>query len=87
MIPPVKREERDPEEAPYLFCEQCEQMLERALIQLCPYCRKRFCPACSVRSGQQSFCGKACAKNWFFADEEEESEDAVERGELDEGDL
>jgi uncharacterized CHY-type Zn-finger protein len=83
----MKRQEREPDDSPYLFCERCEQMLERAQVQECPYCEKRFCSACAVRSGQQSFCGRACAKNWFFADEEEESEEAVDRGELDEGDV
>jgi hypothetical protein len=83
----VKRQERDSDDSPYLFCEQCEQMFERLTIQECPYCEKRFCRSCAVRSGQLSFCGKACAKNWFFADEEEETENAVERGELDKGDV
>jgi hypothetical protein len=83
----VRRQEREADDSPYLFCERCEQMLERVQIQECPYCEKRFCTSCAVRSGQQSFCGKACAKNWFFADEEEESEGAADRGELDEGDF
>ncbi|HQQ79741.1 MAG TPA: hypothetical protein PLB01_20560 [Thermoanaerobaculia bacterium] len=82
-----RKETEEDANSPYLFCEQCEQMYERLLIQECPYCEKRFCRACAVRSGQQQFCGKACAKNWFFSDEEEESEDAVERGELDKGDV
>lgn len=82
-----RKETEEDAKSPYLFCEKCEQMYERALIAECPYCEKRFCRSCAVRSGQQIFCGKACAKNWFFADEEEESEDAVERGELDRGDV
>ena len=84
----MRRKETDEDaKSPYLFCEKCEQMYERALIAECPYCEKRFCRTCAVRSGQQQFCGKACAKNWFFADEEEESEEAVERGELEKGDV
>jgi hypothetical protein len=84
----VRRKETEEDaKSPYLFCEKCEQMYERALIAECPYCEKRFCRTCAVRSGQQIFCGKACAKNWFFSDEEEESEDAVERVELDKGDV
>ncbi len=83
----MRRKEHDEDEnSPYLFCEQCEQMYERALIAECSYCEKRYCRSCAVRSGSQSFCGKACAKAWFFADDEEESDEAVERGELDKGD-
>ena len=82
-----RRETEEEAKSPYVFCEKCEQMYERALIAECPYCEKKFCRTCAVRSGQQIFCGKACAKNWFFADEEEESEEAVERGELDKGDV
>ncbi len=83
----MRRKEVDEDEnSPYLFCEQCEQMYERALIAVCPYCEKRFCRSCAVRSGSQSFCGRVCAKNWFFADDEDESDEAVDRGELDRGD-
>ncbi|HTS01099.1 MAG TPA: hypothetical protein VMN04_01120 [Thermoanaerobaculia bacterium] len=83
----MKRSEADEDEhSPYLFCSQCEQMYERILIQECPYCEKKFCRSCAVRSGSQSFCGKACAKNWFFADADEEGEDADARRETDKGD-
>ncbi len=70
----MRRKEREEDESsPYLFCESCAQMYERVLIQECPYCEKHFCRSCAVRSGQLSFCGKACAKNWFFADADEEA--------------
>jgi hypothetical protein len=81
----VKRREDEDEQAPYVFCERCEQMFERSQIRECPYCEKRFCPSCAVRSGSQAFCGKACAKNWFFSDSEEESAEAEERGEIEKG--
>jgi hypothetical protein len=76
----VRWREREEDESPYLFCEQCQQMLERALLQECPYCGKRYCRSCEFRSGQSSFCGKACAKNWFFADSDEETEDGAYEG-------
>jgi hypothetical protein len=77
----VQRKEHEEDDSPYLFCELCGQMYERLLIQECPYCEKRFCRACAVRSGSQTFCGKTCAKNWFFADSDEEGEDADTMGE------
>jgi len=77
----MRRKELEEDDSPYLFCELCGQMYERLLIQECPYCEKRFCRSCAVRSGSQTFCGKACAKNWFFADADEEGEDADTKGE------
>lgn len=81
----MRRKEQDDDNSPYLFCEQCAQMHERILIQECPYCEKRFCRSCAVRSGSQSFCGKGCAKNWFFADADEEGAEADSKGEFDKG--
>ncbi len=75
----MKRREEDEEQGPYLFCESCEQMFEKMQMQDCPYCGRKFCTSCAVRSGHLAFCGKACAKNWFFADDEEEAE-ASDRG-------
>ena len=80
----MRRKEREEDPSPYLFCESCEQMYERGQIQECPYCERRFCRSCAVRSGQLSFCGRACAKNWFF-DADEEAAEAEEKGELDKG--
>jgi hypothetical protein len=71
----VRRREKEDDDSPYIFCESCEQMYERALIQECPFCGKRFCRTCAVRSGQLSFCGRPCAKNWFFSGEDESPED------------
>ena len=81
----MRRKELEEDESPYLFCELCEQMYERLQIQECPYCEKRFCRSCAVRSGSQTFCSKACAKNWFFADADEEGEDADTKGESEKG--
>ena len=75
----MRRREREEDESPYLFCESCSQMWERALIQECPYCERAFCRSCAVRSGQLSFCGKACAKNWFFAEADEEPGEGDEK--------
>jgi hypothetical protein len=82
----VRRREPEEDDSPYLFCEICEQMYERVQVQECPYCEKRFCRSCAVRSGSQSFCGRSCAKNWFFADDEEDTGGGEDRGELDKGD-
>ncbi len=71
----MRRSQREDDDSPYLFCESCEQMYERVLIQECPYCGKDFCRSCTVRSGSQSFCGRACARNWFFTNEDEEDEE------------
>ena len=62
-------------------------MYERVQIQECPYCERSFCRSCAVRSGQLSFCGKACSKAWFFFDADEEAAEAEEKGELDKGAL
>ena len=79
----MRRKEREEDDSPYLFCESCEQMYEKAQIQECPYCEKHFCRSCAVRSGHLSFCGKGCARNWFFSGEE----DAETEAESAEGDL
>jgi hypothetical protein len=81
----MRRREGEEDASPYIFCDQCQQMFERILIQECPYCFKDFCRACAVRSGNQAFCSKPCAKGWFFAEadedeaEEREKEEAEER--------
>ena len=71
-----RRQDKDEDASPYLFCDRCEQMFERILIQECPYCFKDFCRTCAVRSANTAFCSKACAEGWFFAgaDEDEEEE-------------
>jgi hypothetical protein len=70
----MRRREQDEDDSPYVFCDRCEQMSERALIQECPYCFKAFCRSCSTRSGSLAFCGKACADAWFFAESDDEDE-------------
>jgi hypothetical protein len=75
-----RRDSEEDENSPYLFCESCEQMYERALIDECSFCGKRFCRSCAVRSGSQAFCGKACAKNWFFSDDDEGEDTGAGRG-------
>src|SRR5450756_1080589 len=42
----MRRREQDDDASPYLFCERCQQMSERMLIQECPFCFKDFCRAC-----------------------------------------
>ena len=55
-------------------------MFERVLIQECSYCFKGFCRNCAVRSGNAAFCGKACAKAWFFTEaDEEDAEEEKEK--------
>ena len=71
----MRRREHDDDPSPYVFCERCEQMSERALIQECSYCFKDFCRNCAVRSGNAAFCSKACAKAWFFTEADEEAEE------------
>ena len=80
MIPDMRRREEDEEAAAYLFCERCQQMFERVLIQECSYCFKDFCRNCAVRSGNTAFCSKACAEAWFFAEaDEDEAEEEKKR--------
>jgi hypothetical protein len=74
----MRRREGDQDASPYLFCEQCQQMFERVFVQECSYCFKEFCRDCAVRSGNAAFCSKACAKGWFFADEDEDQEEEEE---------
>jgi len=76
-----RRQDKDEDASPYLFCDRCEQMSERMLIQECPYCFKDFCRNCAIRSASMAFCSKACAKGWFFAeaDEDENEEEDKEK--------
>ena len=74
----MRRREEEDEKAPYLLCEKCQQMSERALIGECPYCTKDFCRACAVRSGSASYCSKGCAEAWFFSEADGESDDMSE---------
>ncbi len=76
----MKRRDEDDDAGPYLFCQSCEQMFEKAQMQDCPYCGKTFCASCAVRSGHLSLCGKACAKNQFFAEEDDEAADGRDEG-------
>ena len=76
----MRRREQDGDDSPYVFCDQCQQMSERALIQECSYCFKDFCRNCAVRSGNAAFCSKACAKGWFFAEADEDEAEEEKRG-------
>jgi|GEM_PF-1077109 len=80
MIPDMRRREGGEDDAsPYIFCERCDQMFERVLVQECAYCFKDFCRSCAVRSGSTAFCSKACAEAWFFAEADEEEADEEKR--------
>jgi hypothetical protein len=75
----MRRRAEEDEASPYLFCEKCQQMFERMLIQECPFCFKDFCRNCAVRSGNMAYCGKACAEAWFFAEADDDDEDDMTR--------
>jgi hypothetical protein len=57
-------------------CSACGETEETARLEVCPVCRKDFCPDCAYRGTGRRFCGGDCARTFFYGDIDDDDEDA-----------
>ena len=69
MIYPACR--RVENEAIRMECVRCQVNDQDRHLNKCPICFKWICDDCAHRSMGRCFCGKQCANEFFFGDDEE----------------
>ncbi len=52
-------------------CNACGKRAGQVELLKCPACFEPVCENCACRMGGRDFCSKACARYFFFEDEEE----------------
>ncbi len=55
-------------------CVVCGDSEELARLEPCSVCRKDFCPDCAYRAVGRRFCSAACARTFFYGDNDDDED-------------